>query len=289
MASTLACTHMLREMGKEVVAYNVDGCPDQFRFLPGAEDITSQLPAAADVGIVLDASALERADSTLRDCCDLLVNIDHHPYSEDFGEYYWVDTQASATGVMVYRLLEALEQPLTLPVAMCVYSAVISDTGSFHYANANPEAFRVAAACVEAGVDPWAIAEGLFENQPLPRLQLLARVLNTLTISSCGRFASVYSTQDMFAATGTNGEVTDGFVNYPRSLKGVEVGVFFRPVDQNNTYKISMRSKGQVDVGTLGRRLGGGGHHNAAGAQLQGPVEELQQQVFAALARELDA
>lgn len=286
IASTLALTNALRELGKEVVAYNRDLVPEAFEFLPAADTLVHDLAGvgAFDAIFVLDAGELRRASSQLRELGPVLVNIDHHPHSERFGSIHYVDEDASATGVMIYRILQAGALPISRAVAQCVYTAILSDTGSFRYSNANLEAFRVAGEMVELGVDPWEIAAGLYESQPEKRLRLLAPVLETLTVSPCGRLASVSVTTEMMARTGTGPEYTDGFVNYPRSIKGVEVGLFFRQVGPRS-FKIGFRSKGSVDVGALSRELGGGGHHNAAGAVMEGSMEEVRDLVLARLAQ----
>jgi bifunctional oligoribonuclease and PAP phosphatase NrnA len=284
LASTLALTLALRELGKEVVAYNRDGLPAAFDFLPGADTLVDSLAPDDhfDAGFVLDAGELRRAGLELREHCTALVNIDHHPYSENFGAIYYVDTEACATGALVYRILTAAGWPISRDVAACIYAAIISDTGSFRYSNSNPEAFRIAGEMIALGVSPWDIATGLYENQDPRRLQLLARALATLSVSSCGRFASLAVTNEMYAATGTNAEHTDGFVNYPRSIRNVEVAIFFRQVGAT-AFKVGFRSKGQVDVGALSRELGGGGHHNAAGALVEGALEEVRKIVFSRL------
>jgi phosphoesterase RecJ-like protein len=284
LASTLALTLALRALGKDVVAYNVDGVPAVFDFLPGAEMVVSQLPddGGFDAGFVLDAGELRRAGKGLRERCRTLVNIDHHPFSEDFGDVYYVDTEACATGALIYRLLAAAGWGISIDVATCIYAAVISDTGSFRYSNANPEAFRIAAEMIGLGVSPWDVATGLYENQDPRRLRLLAMALQTLTVSRCGRFATISVTEQMYTATASNAEHTDGFVNYPRSIRGVEVAIFFRQVGPAS-FKVGFRSKGSVDVGALSRELGGGGHHNAAGALVEGSMEDVRSQVFARL------
>lgn len=285
LASTLALANALREAGKEVVAYNVDGVPAHLDFLPGAPTVVDTLgrDAVFDVGFVLDAGELRRAGNHLRQACRILVNIDHHPHSENFGDIYWVDEKASATGALVYRLLQAGGFTLSRDVATCVYAAILSDTGSFRYSNADPEAFRIASEMVGLGVVPWDVATGLYENQAEERLRLLALALATLTVSPCGRLASVSTTLEMMRETGTGPEHTDGFVNYPRSIRGVEVALYFRQVDANS-YKVGFRSKGRVDVGALSRELGGGGHHNAAGALVRGNLEEVRHSVLSRLA-----
>lgn len=284
LASTLALANALREMGKEVVAYNRDGVTSPFDFLPGAQTVVTRLDGEApfDAGFILDAGELRRAGSHLKDICRTLVNIDHHPHSERFGSVHYVDEGASATGALVYRILKAAGHAISIDVATCIYTAVLSDTGSFRYSNADPEAFQIGAEMIAIGVSPWGIASGLYESQGAERLRLLARALATLTVSPCGRYASVTVTSDMYAETGTGPEHTDGFVNYPRSIRGVEVALFFRQTGPD-VYKVGMRSKGQIDVGALSRHLGGGGHHNAAGAVVEGTIDTVRKVVFARL------
>lgn len=282
IASTLALTLALRALGKEVVAYNRDGVPDILAFLPGAETIRSALDSDErfDVGFILDAGELRRAGSDLAARCTQLVNIDHHPFSEHFTPLYYVDDKASATGVLIYRLLQAGKIPLSREMAFCVYAAILSDTGSFRYSNADPEAFRVASEMISYGVNPWDVAAGLYENQSELRLRLLAKALQNLTISACGRYGSVSVTTAMYEETGARAEHTDGFVNYPRSIRGVEVGLFFRQIGPDE-FKVGFRSKGLVDVGAISREFGGGGHHNAGGALLKGDLETVRSTVFA--------
>lgn len=284
LASTLALTNALRELGKEVVAYNGDGVPASFAFLPGADTVVSSLEEGDffDAGFVLDAGELRRAGSHLPRHCRSLVNIDHHPHSERFGEIHFVDESASATGALIYRILREGRIDISFQVALCIYTAVLSDTGSFRYSNADPEAFRIAADMVARGVQPWDVASGLYESQGVERLRLLALALSTLTVSPCGRYASVTVTTEMYRQTNSGPAETDGFVNYPRSIRGVEVSLFFRQIAPN-AFKVGFRSKGKVDVGALARALGGGGHHNAAGAEVEGSLEEVRSSVFARL------
>jgi phosphoesterase RecJ-like protein len=281
IGSTLALANVLREMGKDVVAYNRDRAPLEYAFLPGFDTVVNDVATSQsfDVGFVLDAGDLERAGSWIRECCQTLVNVDHHPYSEDFGDIYYVDTEACSTGVLIYRLLQAANHPISNDVATCIYTTILSDTGSFRYSNANPEAFQVAGEMVVLGVDPWSIASGLYESQEFVRLRLLALALPTLRLSSCGLYASISVSLDMYAEADANEEATDRFINYPRSIRGVEVAIFFRQLT-SNSFKVGFRSKGNVDVGALARAMNGGGHHNAAGATVDGSLESVQGWVY---------
>lgn len=280
IGSTLALAQALRQMGKQVVALNVDGVPETFVFLPGAEQLVTSLEpdSSFDVAFVLDAGDLERAGVPVKEHCQTLINIDHHPYS-DFGDICYLDTSASATGAMIYRLLRACDFDLQLDVAKSLYTAILSDTGSFRYSNADPEAFAIAGELVGMGIDTWEIASRLYESQSPKRMRLLALALPTLDISTCGKFATVSMTTDMLDAVGATAEDTDGFINYPRAVRGVEVAVFFRQISAEKT-KVGFRSRGLVDVAEFARDLGGGGHHNAAGVVVNGNYTEIREHVY---------
>jgi phosphoesterase RecJ-like protein len=227
---------------------------------------------------------LRRAGRQVNDCRRIgaLVNLDHHKTAELFGVVNLVDTTAAATGVIVHRLIKAAGAEVSLATALCLYVALITDTGSFRYSNSNPEAFAVAGEMIGKGVNAWDIASRLYESQPQGRLELLAQALTTLTFSACGRFASLAVTLDMYERTGTDAELTDGFINYPRSVKGVEVAIFYRQLTPSS-FKAGFRSKGAVDVSSLAEGFGGGGHHNAAGCVVEGDLETVRQKVFSHL------
>jgi phosphoesterase RecJ-like protein len=285
IGSTLGLASALRKMGKQVVALNVDGIPQVMRFLPGHDQLVTSLPEAVqfDVAFVLDSGDIRRAGIPVRDYCRVLINIDHHPHS-DFGDICYLDTDASATAIMIDRVLRQCNYQMTSDVAQCLYLGILSDTGSFRYSSANPEAFSVAGRLVGLGVDPWDVASCLYESLAPERMRLLGLVLPTLEISSCGRYASMAMTEEILQRSGASEEHTDGFVNYPRAIRGVEVALFYRQVAENS-YKISIRSRGKIDVGSMARELGGGGHHNAAGAKVTGSLDEARAKVALLLDR----
>jgi len=282
IGSSLALGHYLAEIGKDVTIHICDPVPELYRFLPMAETITTCLPDRDyDFCFVLDVGEFRRAGKQIVDCQRVgsFINIDHHKACEDFGLVNLVDSGAAATGVLIHRLIKNAGGSISLPTALGLYVAVITDTGSFRYSNANPEAFSIAGEMIEAGVDAWDISSRLYESQPRARLELLSLALATLVFSDCGRFASLTVTLDMYKKTGTNAELTDGFVNYPRSVRGVEVAIFFRELSENS-FKVGFRSKGTVDVSMLAAGFGGGGHHNAAGCNIDGSIEQVREKVF---------
>lgn len=282
IGSSLALAHYLAEIGKDVTIHTCDPVPELYRFLPMADAVTTRLPDRDyDLCFVLDVGEFKRAGAQVTACRRIgaFINIDHHKTCEHFGAVNLLDTDAAATGVLIYRLIKAAGGSISQSTALCLYVALITDTGSFRYSNANPEAFSIAGELISRGVNAWDIASRLYESQPRARLELLALALATMVFSDCGRFASLTVTLDMYKKTGTDAELTDGFVNYPRSVRGVEVAIFIRELSEKS-FKVGFRSKGKVDVSRLAEAFGGGGHHNAAGCIVEGSVEEVREKVF---------
>jgi len=285
IGSTMALASFLRSLGKDVTIYYCDPLPDNYRFLPLASSVATSIPEREfEVCFILDAGELKRAGEAFVAFPGKgkIINIDHHPYGEPFGHLNLVDPNASATGAIIYRIIKSAGFAIDYDMALCIYTAIVTDTGSFRYSNADPEAFRITGELVELGINPWYVAERLYESQPRKRLELLALALSTLTVSKNGNFASVTVTMDMYEKTGAGADLTDGFVNYPRSIHGVEVAIFFREVKEG-LVKVGFRSKGKVNVSALAAAFGGGGHHNAAGCMVNGTIDEVKTTVFSHL------
>jgi phosphoesterase RecJ-like protein len=283
VGSSLALASILRKIGKDVVVHYRDPVPDLYGFLPGTDRVQAHIPDRDfDVAFVLDIGELRRAGDEF---CRFgrigkIINLDHHLACENFGTHNLIDPTAAATGVLVYRIATALGYSYDRETALCLYVSIITDTGSFRYSNANREAFTIAGEMIECGVNAWDVSEQLYESQPRKRLELLARCLPTLEVIKGGLAASVTVTLDMYAATGGNAELTDGFVNYPRSIRGVEVAIFFRQLEEGRV-KVGFRSKGKVNVAVFSAAMGGGGHHNAAGCTVEGTIDEVKARVYA--------
>ncbi len=285
VGSSLALANYLRRLGKDVTVHFCDPVPDIYQFLPLADTVVSTIPDRDfDICFVLDVGEFRRAGRTVTEFQRIgkFINVDHHLSCEEFGALNLIDSQACATGALVYRIIRGAGDEIDYDTALCIYTAVITDTGSFRYSNSNPEAFAIAGEMIARGVNAWFIAERLYESQPRQRLELLALSLGTLQVSPRGDLAAIAVTLDMYEKTGTSAELTDGFVNYPRSIQGVEVAVFFREI-RTGFFKVGFRSKGKVDVSALAAHFGGGGHHNAAGCNMAGTLDEIKQTVFARL------
>ena len=293
VSSELALARFLTSMGKAVRVVNRHAVPELFAFLPGADrvEVAETLPPGMDLVVVLDCGGLERTGlAAAPGERPTVVIIDHHLTDDHEGDVRLLDAGASATGELVYYVLRELEEAtparMDRETALCLYTSIFTDTGSFRYSNTTPEALAVASHLVSYGIDVWGVAEQVYESRSYGTLQLLARFLATVGVSVHGRFAWGTIRQSFYRATGTREEHTDGFVNYARSIRGVEVALLFRE-EADATVKVSMRSKGKVNVAALAETFGGGGHHNAAGCVLRGPLAEVRPRVLAAVARAL--
>jgi phosphoesterase RecJ-like protein len=283
LGSQLGLLRALEMAGKKVAAHNLDPVPEIYRFLPGVERITSgkDVEGAYDAFLVLDADPPRTGLFNGNYPAPTLINIDHHITNPREWPLTWLDAGATATGEMIYRLVQKLGVPLDRDLALCLYTAIFTDTGAFRYSNTTPESMRIAATLMEAGADPWMVTENVYESFAYRRIRLLGHVLAGLERTSDGRCAWVVVTDDLYRITGTSAEDTDNFVNFVRSVKGVEVAVLFRQTGPEQ-YKISLRSKGRIDLSGLAQSLGGGGHRNAAGGVLDGPYAAVRDRVIAA-------
>jgi len=291
IGSSLALAIALKKMGKEIVVYNRDGVPYQFDHLPGADMVKTTLDGERpfDSAVVLDCSELERVGKDFSSMVKTSkwINIDHHLTNEHFAQISLIDKDACSTGYLVYNVLKALPVEIDKDMGDNIYTTIIVDTGSFRYSNATNEAFIAAGELVALGVSPWEIANKVYENQPLGRVKLLSLVLNTLEVSHSGKVASLVVSKEMMSSTGTGHDATDGFVNYARSVEGVEVAFLVRET-AHNEYKISYRSKGLINVATAAQSFGGGGHRNAAGCVITGSLEEVRKAAFDAAEKEIN-
>ncbi|MFP4599063.1 MAG: DHH family phosphoesterase [Persicimonas sp.] len=292
IGSTLAIGLLLESLGKEVVFYNRDPVPYNFEFLEGAERVTNEIDedAQIDVTVLLDCAEPERIgeDFPEHGWGEIVAVVDHHKtWDPDFADLYLRDVSAAATGELIYRLVVASRTELTVAIAEALYCCVMTDTGSFRYSNTSRTTFRIAGELVEAGVEPWRMTSHVYESDPRERVVLLSRVLDTLELSDCGRLAFLRIEDRMFEETGTGPEMTDGFINYARAIRGVEVATQLRE-HAENVWRVSFRSRGKVDVSELAAKFGGGGHHNAAGCMIEGTSDELVDKLSQALVGLLD-
>lgn len=283
MGSSLGLGLALMEMGKQVTFYNRDGVPENLHFLPKSDLVMKTIPAENyDLGIICDCADKTRVSEDFAKFQGIKewMIVDHHETSQKIADYNLIIPTAAASGEVVYRVLKEMHVPFTPEIATNLYCAFVVDTGSFRYSNTNAEVLTMAADLVEHGADPWYVSRHLYENFPVTRVKVLAEVLKSLEIRREGSVAAILISQKMLKETGADLEVTEEFINYARSIQGVEVAVKFREIDPTH-YRMSLRSKGKVDVSKIAAKFNGGGHKYAAGFSLDGSLEEVKKKVYA--------
>ncbi len=286
IGSSLGLALILEALGKKVKIYNRDPIPHMYRFLPGVDRIENELPQGAmfQATFVLDCSTSHRVGESFVRFKDKghMVVVDHHPPREPIEGIGLIRTEAAATAELIYDIALQLEVKLPPNAATALYAGLMTDTGSFRFSNTTPRALEVAGALLAAGADHRLLVEQVYESFPPERFKLLGLALNTLRLLMAGRVALVWITRPMFREAGAEDEMTDGFVDIPRSIKGVEVAALIRERDERE-YRVNLRSRGAVDVGEVASRFGGGGHPNAAGFTLKGSAAELERSLLSAL------
>jgi len=286
VGSELALYEALKSLGKEAVVYNQDRTPQMYAFLPDAGVIVNRLGPlnGFDAVFVLDCSEIERMGEEAPRIAGIrrIVNIDHHISNDRYGHLTLTDPEASSTGEMIFRLIDGMEIELTRDMAVNLYTAILTDTGAFRYSNTGPRTFAVAGRLLEKGADPAWIAQMVYETFPAVKIRLLGRALSTLEFDWQGRIGAVTVSKKMLEDAGAQWEHTEGFVEYPRSIEGVQVAAFFSEISEG-LYKVSLRSKGRFSVEEVARKFGGGGHINAAACRMQGDYDAVKRRLFDAI------
>jgi bifunctional oligoribonuclease and PAP phosphatase NrnA len=279
LGSSLGLYWLLRSLEKDVEVIMRDAAPHAYRQLPGADAIrvTPAIDRAYDAVFVIECSDIDRPG-----LIDLekqfVVNIDHHSTTVLFGAVNWIDPTASAVGEMIYNLCKATGVRVTKEIAEGIYTALLTDTGSFHYSNTTERTFKIASELVRAGVRPARIAEAIFGSYEWPKIELLSQVLATARRDQTGQVVWMRQTLAMQQQTKASDEDADGFVNYPLTVGEVEATALFKE-SSPGVYRTSLRSKGEVNVAKVAEQFGGGGHRNAAGCTLEGSWDEIEQKV----------
>ncbi len=296
LGSALGLIRTLRAIGKEATLFMPEVIPDSLLFLLDGEEGIKKVPDGVqyDATWVMDiaAKALLPPGFPAREVTGPVVIVDHHHAHDDVGDIVYRDTHSAATGEVVVQLIEALGlESLPAGSATPLYAAIVSDTGGFRYATTTPATLRLGARLVEAGADPWHVAYQLFERWEPARLQLLSAIIATLEMAFEGRVAIMRVTREMLDICGANDDMVEGMVNYARRVEGVEIGALlweWRAPDAsgaNGETKISLRSRGEVDVSVIAGALNGGGHRAAAATQLPITIEKADELLRAELAK----
>ena len=290
LGSQLAMKELLTGMGKEALILDDDRVPDHYKFLPKADEVSNDLNIDKDfdAAIVLDCPTLKRTGKVgkiIKDKAMLVINIDHHISNEKFGDINWVDPHASSAGEMVYRLYKESGVKMTKEVALSLYIAILTDTGSFNYDNTSSVTHEIAGELLGYGLDPALVSESVYERRSIEDIRLLALVLDTLKVNKDGTIGYMEVTKEMLEKTGADIAKSEGLINYARSIDKVKVAVLFKEdPKEKNRINISFRSKGNgetIDVNKIASLFGGGGHTKASGCIITGSLEAAEKKVLA--------
>ncbi|HEX4154839.1 MAG TPA: bifunctional oligoribonuclease/PAP phosphatase NrnA [Acidobacteriaceae bacterium] len=273
IGSALGFQHLLEGLGKSVTVAFADPIPSMYHCLPGVHRIVHQMPQhPPEVAIVLECDSIERTGFARIDA-GMILNIDHHQSGRTFGHVNWIDPEACAVGAMVYDLAVASSVNITPSMASCLYTAVLTDTGSFTYASTGAETFGLAEHLLERGADANGIAQSIYFSNPASKLRVLGTALTNLEIDD--EIAWTFVSRTEMDAAGAIAEDCEGIVNHLISIAGIRAAVFLRELPVGDCFRLNLRSKGSVDVAEVAERFGGGGHRNASGCTVDGSLAEV--------------
>jgi bifunctional oligoribonuclease and PAP phosphatase NrnA len=282
VGSALALAEILEQLGCETRIVLSDPAPYIYRSLPGVEKIVVATTAGEDDTpvIILECDSIERTG--IQGLGNRpLINIDHHASGRNYGSLNWIDEHASAVAEMVYRIAVAAQVKITPSMATCLYAAILSDTGSFTYPGTTASTFEVAHQLAAHGASPSQIARNLYFTNPESKIRLLAVALSNMKLD--GPVAWSWVTDSEMEKAGASAEDCEGVVNYLIGIAGVESAVFLREVSATGDFRLSIRSKGKVDVAQVAESFGGGGHRSASGCTLEGPLDAATERILTQL------
>jgi len=284
IGSQVAMSCLLKKLGKESVMLNESPVPNMLQFMKGTELIMKEIPGDFNFQAVIildcpDLMRIGRVNEYIKKD-SVIINVDHHISNIDFGKYNWVEPEISSAGEMVYDLFKAFKMKIEMEEAVSLYTAIMTDTGSFRYSNTSSKTHRIAAELIDIGVEPYEMHTKIYETSSLQDTNLLGESLQTMKLTDDGKIAWLWVTKEMLKKTKASLEGTEGIISFPRSIDGVEIAILFRETGTEDRVKVSFRSKGKVDVNKLAAEFGGGGHPTASGCTIFGKIEDVEKKVL---------
>ena len=289
VGSQLALAYALQSLGKTVRMVDRDPVPEPYRMFPGVDriELTARATGDADAVVVLECSDLSRPDVIGLERY-FVINVDHHQGNTMYGAVNWFDAGAAACGEMVAEIIDELEVPWTRDIAEHLYLAISTDTGGLRYGPITARTFDLCRRIALTGASPAELSRRIFDSHSIGRVRLQGAMLNAMELHHDDRVALLYFDEAMLAAIGASQDDTEGLVNIPLSARDVSAVALFKR-QSPGVYRVSLRSKGDVDVRAVAARWDGGGHRNAAGCTLSGDYDELKRAMVDALGAALPA
>ncbi|AOZ94266.1 DHH family phosphoesterase [Paenibacillus crassostreae] len=285
VSSTVAVGWLLSCLGKKFTLINEGHIPQRMKYLMLSDKIINMEMNPPDRMfkhvICVDCADFQRVGLTKHFFATdaQILNVDHHPTNDGYGHVNLIKSDAAATAEILYDLINKFSVEWTQASATAIYTGILTDTGGFRYSNTTPKVMGMASELLSYGVNGPMLSENLLEEMTPSQMKVLIKALSTLEMSADGRISWVYITPEHMVECEAVNEDLEGIVNYPRNIRGVEVGILFKVID-NNAVKVSLRSSGSVDVGALAQSFGGGGHARAAGCRMEGTLEQIISQVL---------
>jgi phosphoesterase RecJ-like protein len=284
IGSSLGMMHVLESMGKQATVVFTDPIPPNFHFLPGVDRISTRFPSADAVIFLecdsVDRSSIHRAEFDAAQPM-LTINIDHHRSGRAFANFNWIDSEAAAVGTLVYDFAVASGAGITPAMADCLYAAILTDTGSFNYPSTAASTFAMAERLIESGTNANRIARAIYFCNPESKVRLLGIAITNLQIDGAVSWSHV--TLEEMERVGASVEDCEGVANHLIGIIGIEAAVFLRELPGHRQFRLSMRSRGTLDVASIAEHFGGGGHQAASGCMMEGTLEEVTRRVVAHL------
>ena len=294
IGSELAFYFILKKLNKNPIIVNQDRLPKIYDFLPGSNKVRHLEdncidPKGIDVGIVLDCSNIKRIGKTYEIFKDIktIINIDHHNSNENYGDLNYIDSSASSVGEIIYEFINFIDSDLLDDkISTSLYTAIITDTGSFRYSNVSSKTFKVAADLTSYKIKPHLIADNIYNRNTYTGLKLLGKALLTLEVDSSNYFSWLTITRKMLNETKAKDEEIEGIIDIATTLNNIEISILFRETKENKI-KVSFRSKGNFNVNKFAGKFKGGGHPNAAGCLCSGRLDEIKEKILSELLNDI--
>ena len=294
IGSELAFYFILKKLNKNPIILNQDRLPKIYDFLPGSNKVRHLEdncinPKSIDVGIVLDCSNIKRIGKTYEifKNIETVINIDHHNSNENYGDLNYIDSSASSVGEIIYEFINFIDSDLLDDkISTSLYTAIITDTGSFRYSNVSSKTFKVAADLTSYKIKPHLIADNIYNKNTYTGLKLLGKALLTLEVDSSNYFSWLTITRKMLNETKAKDEEIEGIIDIATTLNNIEISILFRETKENKI-KVSFRSKGNFNVNKFAGKFKGGGHPNAAGCLCSGRLDEIKEKILSELLNDI--
>lgn len=283
LGSTFALAMALSIMGKNVSVLLEEEIPYVYSFLAGNKlsEVYTKMTRHYDAVVAIDCGDIGRLGyrKEVFDSAEMTANIDHHPTNTGFARYNYLDTDASASGEIIYKLIEILGQKIEKDIATCLYVAIATDTGCFRYSNTTPLTHIIAAELIKSGVDVADVSQKVFDSASYEKVRLIGEAIHSLELHENGKIAVMAVSYDLVKKTGAKDEDCDGIINTARNIRGVEVAAMLRQWD-NGEIKVNLRSNSLMDVSAIASNYSGGGHKKAAGYTTNGTLEEAKNKLL---------